>query len=253
MNIHKIVFSPTGGTKKVADVLAAGLGSPAAETDLAAAAPSDVQFDPEGLAVIAVPSFGGRVPAPAAERLSALSGSGCPAVLVCVYGNRAYDDTLRELQDLAEKAGFRPVAAVAAVAEHSVARQYAAGRPDAADRAQLREFASQIRAQMAGSLQGSLILPGSVPVKPAGAGGLVPRAGKDCRTCGVCSEACPVGAIDASSPRSADRRRCISCMRCVAVCPHDVRRLPPLMRGAAGLMLKKACSGRKGNELFLLS
>ena len=59
------------------------------------------------------------------------------AVLMCVYRNRAYEDTLLELADTAEKAGFHVIAAVAAIAEHSVIREIAAGRPDAADRARL--------------------------------------------------------------------------------------------------------------------
>ncbi|MCD7736816.1 MAG: 4Fe-4S binding protein [Lachnospiraceae bacterium] len=36
-------------------------------------------------------------------------------------------------QDISCKAGFRPVTAVAALAEHSIARKVAAGRPDAED------------------------------------------------------------------------------------------------------------------------
>lgn len=48
-----------------------------------------------------------------------------------------------------------------------------------------------------------------------------------------------------------DRDKCISCMRCVAVCPHKGRKVSPVMLFAANLMLKKACSIRKENELFL--
>ena len=87
----------------------------------------------EDLAVIAVPSYAGRVPAVAVQRLAAVKGNGARAVLVCVYGNRAYEDTLVELADTAKEAGFRVMAAVSAIAEHSIARQFAAGRPDAED------------------------------------------------------------------------------------------------------------------------
>lgn len=47
-----------------------------------------------------------------------------------------------------------------------------------------------------------------------------------------------------------DRDKCISYMRCVAVCPHKGRKVSPVMLFAANLMLKKACSIRKENELF---
>ena len=40
------------------------------------------------------------------------------------------------------------IAAVAAIAEHSIARQFAAGRPDAQDAAQLAEFAQQIQQKL---------------------------------------------------------------------------------------------------------
>ena len=54
-------------------------------------------------AVIAVPSYGGRVPQVAVDRISEIKGNGAKAVLLCVYGNRAYEDTLTELEDSAEK------------------------------------------------------------------------------------------------------------------------------------------------------
>lgn len=81
------------------------------------------------------------MPQAATERLSAIRGNGAKAVLLCVYGNRAYEDTLVELEDTAKQAGFRVIAAIAAIAEHSIARQFATGRPDAQDQARLHTFA----------------------------------------------------------------------------------------------------------------
>lgn len=46
-----------------------------------------------------------------------MQGNGARAVLVCVYGNRAYEDTLVKLEDAAVQAGFQVVAGVAAIAE----------------------------------------------------------------------------------------------------------------------------------------
>ena len=64
-------------------------------------------------------------------------------ILVCVYGNRAYDDTLAELEDIARSCGFRVVAAVTAIAEHSIVRQIAQGRPDSQDIEELQLFAKK--------------------------------------------------------------------------------------------------------------
>jgi len=68
------------------------------------------------VAVIAVPSFGGRVPEPAVKRLEEIRGNEALCTAVCVYGNRAYEDTLIELSDAARKSGFRVIAGIAAVA-----------------------------------------------------------------------------------------------------------------------------------------
>ena len=97
MTVYQICFSPTGGTKKVADYLTHALSEEAISVDLT---DSRTDFDkisltPDDLAIIAVPSYGGRVPAPAVERLAALQGNGAHTVLVCVYGNRAYEDIVR--------------------------------------------------------------------------------------------------------------------------------------------------------------
>ena len=40
-------------------------------------------------------------------------------------------------------------------------------------------------------------------------------------------------------------------MRCVAICPHKARKISRVMACAINTMLKKVCSTRKENELFL--
>lgn len=70
---------------------------------------SDVSLTAEDVAVISVPSYAGRVPAPAVQRLTAMQGNGARAVLVCVYGNRAYEDPLVELEDAAAQVALKKV------------------------------------------------------------------------------------------------------------------------------------------------
>ena len=253
MKLYEIVFSPTGGTQKVADRLAQSLSGEIVPVDLTdhTLAFAGISLTPNDVAVLAVPSYGGRVPAPAVERLAVLHGNGARAVLVCVYGNRAYEDTLAELQDTAKLAGFRPIAAVAAVAEHSIARQFAASRPDAQDAQQLAAFAAQIRDKLAAGSAAEPQIPGNRPYQKAGGAGMVPKPTKACVRCGACAKACPVQAIVADDPKKVNAKACISCMRCVSVCPHDARKVNPLLLSAAGLMLKKVCAQRKDNELFL--
>lgn len=146
MKVSQIVFSPTGGTEKIAEVLTEAWGLPVTKIDLSNAETdySSIRLEKDDIAVIAVPSYGGRVPGLAAQRISGIHGDHTPCVIVCVYGNRAYEDTLVELNDVAEQSGFKVIAAIAAVAEHSIMHQYAAGRPDTEDKIELNSFAKKI-------------------------------------------------------------------------------------------------------------
>lgn len=249
----KLVFSPTGGTQKVADALVANWGSEIEQIDLCDA---DLDFGlieipSDGLVLIAVPSFGGRVPSLAAKRIAAIRGNGAKAVLACVYGNRAYDDTLLELQDIAKEAGFNVIAAVSAVAEHSMMPQFAAGRPNAADIMELNTFSQKILDAVNG--EGKLAcptIPGKRPYVKTGTA-LAPKAGSACNKCGTCAQLCPAGAIPVSDPRQTDSKLCIGCMRCASACPQKARSLNKIMLKVAALAIGKACSTPKQNELFL--
>lgn len=253
MKLYNILFSPTGGTKKVADYLLNTLEGEITTVDLTDSKQEfgAVSLTKEDAAVISVPSYGGRVPAAAIERLSMIHGNGARAILVCVYGNRAYEDTLAELEDAAKQAGFQIIAAVAAIAEHSIARQFAAGRPDTQDAAQLSDFAQKIQRKLSAKDDSEPAIPGNRPYKKAGGAGMVPKPTKECTNCGACAAKCPVQAIAKENPKKVDEKACISCMRCVAVCPQGARKVNTVMLSAASLMLKKVCSQRKECELFL--
>ena len=155
MKITQLLFSPTGGTQKAADLLAHALSDSVQTVDLcdSQAHFSEVSLASDDLALIAVPSYGGRVPAAAIQRLAA------------VHGNGAFEDTMVELEDAAKQAGFRIVAGVAAVAEHSIVREFAAGRPDAQDQAQLIAFAARIQEKLAAGHLTEPAIPGNRPYK----------------------------------------------------------------------------------------
>lgn len=252
MKVIEIYFSPTGGTKKVTDTLSEGLSETVGHVDITVNENAcGVAISREDLCVIGVPSFGGRVPPVAVERISKIKGNGAKAVLVCVYGNRAYEDTLVELEDVAKSAGFEIFAAIAAVAEHSIVPAYAAGRPDDADKKTLHAFALNITGKLRGGNVSVPNIPGNRPYKKGGAGGIVPKADKTCTNCGVCAENCPVSAIEKGNPAKTDKKKCISCMRCVYVCPHKARKISPVMLAAAKVMLKKSCEERKEYQLYI--
>lgn len=102
--ITAVYFSPCGTTKTAVCSVAAGLGEMAKEADLTplSAASTEISLDAEDVLLCGVPSFGGRVPLTALERIKNLHGNGTAAVAVVTYGNRAFDDTFAELQDALE-------------------------------------------------------------------------------------------------------------------------------------------------------
>ena len=254
MKLVQIVFSPTGGTQKVADIITEEWKETVTRIDLSNPKTdySEIAIAQEDVALIAVPSYGGRVPELAAERLMKINGNQAKCIIVCVYGNRAYEDTLIELQDIAKHCTFHTVAAISAIAEHSIMHQYAAGRPDEKDRDELRSFAQTIYGKLKDNkmAQTTLERPGNRPYKKAAGAGLVPKADKKCISCGLCAKNCPAQAIDKENLRTADAKKCISCMRCIANCPKSARKVNGAVVSVAALAIKKACSERKENKLF---
>lgn len=253
MSIYEIFFSPTGGTKKVSNILTEQLGDEVIAVDLTMnqTEHQNVKIKQDDIAIISVPSYGGRVPDVAVKRLMTLQGNGARAIIVCVYGNRAYEDTLVELRDTAQNAGFQVVAAVSAIAEHSIVRQFATGRPDKQDTQQLLKFSEEIKKKILSDNMKEPDIPGHRPYKKAGGAGLVPKPSKECLKCGVCAKECPVQAIDMNNPKKVNGDLCISCMRCISVCPNGARKVNAVALSAVGIAIKKVCSDRKDCELFI--
>lgn len=256
MKLYQIYFSPTGGTKKAAESLSDAWDCEKETIDLMDMGKSweNRSFSEEDVCIIAVPSFGGRVPKTALERLRTMDGKGSKAVLMAVYGNRAIDDTLIELKDEAEKIGFIPVAAAEAVAEHSIIRKFGTGRPDEEDKEELKSFGKQIREKLESfeknGKRKELDVPGNRPYREYNGVPMKPEGNKNCGKCGLCVAECPVQAIPKDNPASVDKEKCISCMHCIAICPNHARQNSKVILFAAEQKMKKACSGRKDNRLY---
>ena len=254
MKLYAITFSPTGGTKKSAELLCQALGSSFEHIDLTSPRQDFTQYQltSQDLCVVAVPSYGGRIPPVAALRLRELRGGGARAVGMVVYGNRAFEDTMVELQDVLCESFFVPVAFVAAVAQHSIMTQFAAGRPDEKDSVNAADFAESIRLKLAdGVLEPVEGIPGSRPYKEFKVLPMLPAAGNDCINCTLCAQSCPVNAIPVAAPALTDPERCIYCMRCVSLCPVGARKPDPARVSAAVEKLSPICSVRKEWQLFL--
>lgn len=61
----------------------------------------------------------------------------------------------------------------------------------------------------------------------------------------------PTGAISKDNPQVTDKNKCISCMRCVAVCLSQARSLDQEKMAVIETAITKACSIKKECELFI--
>ena len=179
--------------------------------------------------LLGAPVYGGRIPEPAVQRFKNLRGQGTAAILLVTFGNRAFEDALLEMQDILTAQGFVVLAGAALVTEHSIASGYGEERPDDEDSGEMRRFAEQcvekIRS-LSEAKKGEVQLAGHRPYRERGGKHNIPTADENCIRCGVCAQECPVAAIDSAHVEKADPALCFSCMRCVAVCPHNARGIP---------------------------
>lgn len=218
-----------------------------------------VVLERDELAVIAVPVYGGRVPVTAAQRLMAVKGEGGPAVILVVYGNRAFEDALVELKDIAVGQGFRPVAAAAFIGEHSFSTgdtPIAQGRPDEADLRKAAAFGVDVKRKL-DTIKGEipdLHVPGNRPYKKRNSPseGTSPETDPaTCILCGACAQACPTGAVTVTEVVSTVKDNCTRCTACVKACPTGARSWvhPGIKKIAA--WLHTSFGERKEPELYL--
>lgn len=248
---HLIYFSPTHTSMRVAEAIAVGTGvKNILPLDVTRQAVSETEIPASALAIIAVPVYGGRVAPLAMERLQAIRGADTPAVLVTVYGNRAYEKALMELDAFAVLHGLKVIAGATFVGEHSYSTAkypIAAGRPDASDLALAAEFGKKVMEKIQAADGMDTLYPVDVRaikrpgqpffplfrflrkvIKLRRSGIPLPRTPwvadeRLCVHCGLCVEQCPAGAIAAGDELHTDAAKCIKCCACVKVCARKAR------------------------------
>lgn len=253
MKTIMLCFSPTGGTQKVAKIIEKVLPVDTWIDLCDAQKQEELYLGVEDTCILAVPSYGGRAPKIVLDRLHHIHGNQTNAILICTYGNRAFDDTLLEMKTEMQKQGFMPVAAVAAVSEHSILHEYGAGRPDAQDEAELFNYAKKIIEVLAQAKKKVVEVPGNSVYRKYSGVPLKPNVNASCTKCGVCATLCPVQAISVQDPSLTQKDICISCMRCIAVCPNHARSISSALKLAAKLKIASECKTRKESQLFVSS
>jgi ferredoxin len=256
-------FSPTGTTKTIVHAIARGIGH--TQVELIDITKPDVRSrslptSKNDLLVVAVPVYIGRVPAIVMDWLDGIQACGTPTVCVVVYGNRAYEDALLELEDTLRKRGCVPIASAAYVGEHSFSSDetpIAARRPDAADLDHAEAFGRKVTEKVSS-------LPSEAELPNLSTPGTRPYRGSSklwdvdfiavenaCTQCGMCAEVCPAGAIDAERSDVIDEVKCITCCACMKNCPQSARTMKAGPVKDAALRLNRLYGERKQPEFFL--
>ena len=209
------------------------------------------------------PTYAGRLPNVLLPFLRGnFSGGGAAAVAVVLYGNRSYDDALKELCEVLAGNGFLAAAGAAVTAEHAFAPVLAHGRPNAEDRAAAAEFARKTALTLRGREHPiPVTVPGREPIgayyTPLGLDGEPARFLKakpktdpeQCTRCGLCAAVCPMGSIPREEPTECTGI-CIKCQGCIRECPAGAKYFDDEAFLSHRAMLEQNYIRRRENEFY---
>ncbi len=220
-----LYFSPTYGTKRVVEKFVkylVDMETTIVDNTLPEQRVKLYEFDSDELVIVANPVYAGQIPQVQGLWRN-LRGQNTPCIILACYGNRHYDDTLAQMQQLLEARGFVVIGAAAPIIPHIFSSVLGAERPDIKDEAELHIFAAEVLRKLAWEEIESVDLPGDPNPEPK-TPVAVPKSfvEENCVQCGRCADLCPVGAIDGQT-MAVDQKLCISCMRCVKLCPTSAR------------------------------
>ena len=242
MNIQKIVvvyFSPTGGVEKAARIVAGelaqrlGLEPEYINFTKPEARQQEYRFGPADLVVAASPVYAGRLPNKIMPDYQArLLGENTPAVPLCVFGNRNYDEAVREWVLLLEANGFQIAGAAAFAGRHAFSDRVGEGRPDGDDLDEIAAFAAKAAEKLSGDglplleMDRGEIGPYYTPLKEDGTPAKFLKAKpltdwSKCSRCGACARFCPMGSIDRETMEAVGL--CIKCQACVRKCTRHAK------------------------------
>lgn len=239
-HVTAVYFSPTGNTEKIviaaAGSIAENFSVNVSCVDITAlsARKKNLSFGKNDIVVFGFPVYAGRLPNKLISDLrSIFKGGGAAAVAMVTFGNRSFDNALKELESELCALGFNVISGAAIVSEHAFSSLLAPSRPDENDISDIRIFASKVCAKLKRGdnslpcIPGDAMAPYYVPLdefgKPAMFLKAVPKTLKErCTDCKMCAKMCPMGSVSYEDT-SKINGVCIKCHACVCGCANKAK------------------------------
>lgn len=253
--VNLVYFSATDTTKTVVEAIAKGFNIDEITTyNITKGQKENILFDDNEIVIFGMPVYSGRIPQVSIEHLHKFRGNKTPAVIVCVYGNRDYDDALLELKNTVKTNDFEIISAGVFIGQHSIFPETGRNRPDTTDKDEASKF-GRLSMGLLEKREQEQPLPdiqvqGNFPYKEIKSIPIKPKANGKCDKCGKCARNCPTNAISMESLRKTDKTLCISCARCIYVCPQKARKFGGIIYKIASKKFNKAYAERKNSEEF---
>lgn len=247
MKINKVIglfFSPTGNTKiavkTITETIASQSNTLAEYLDFTLPQQrTEVQeFSENDLVIVGVPVYAGRIPNKILPYIqSKLIGNSSLVIPIVTYGNRSFDNALKELSHELTIHGFTSVAGVAVPSQHAFSSILASHRPNQEDKELLKAFANQVSYKVQAldyvpntsiSFPGDEIIdtyytPLGMDGQPAKFLKAKPKTNIDlCTSCGICATHCPMQAISFMNFIDVPGT-CIKCQACIQKCPTHAK------------------------------
>ncbi|MPM09722.1 hypothetical protein SDC9_56044 [bioreactor metagenome] len=270
--ISAFYFSATGTTKKITEKLALEISAGAGQNSweiidftLPEARKKQYSFTEDDIVVVGVPVIAGRVPNVLLKFLNTVKGNKATAVAIVMYGNRNYDDALKELWDILDEDGFNVLCGCAFIGEHSFSDTLAKNRPDEEDMNTATDFAAKIikiineepkinavnEYKVIEKVYRDYYKPKDREGNPVDFRKITPKTGDSCTDCKICAEVCPMGSIDYDNVSTLNGI-CIKCCACIKKCPVHAKYFDDENFVKHKIELEEENEARKLPEFFLI-
>lgn len=243
--VFALFFSPTGNTKKAVRAIAKGIAQEIADGDFYSIDITSrddrhavYAFGEGDVVILGLPTYAGRIPNKIAPYVSeSIYGEGAIAIPVVTYGNRAFDDSLKELATIMHDNGMSLCGATAVPSEHAFTDKLANSRPNDNDINELLAYGQMLGKEIKSGKTERISL-GKIPgrdieeseyYKPLKANGepavflkAMPVTDESkCTGCGECRNICAMGCYKESFTNPSGI--CIKCHGCIKVCPNNAK------------------------------